>query len=615
MKVKNLLFCTLFFCCTLGIQNLNAQLVEKASITANEANFKMISPNSYLMEIAGPNSYYFKQEIAFTKNISLSNVDMKGKKFSDGTYKMQVTPIVTLSETIRQELAALRKENDQEKIAAYRLAHDLPAAVNVYNISFSIRNGEFVSPDQKEVRGVNLPKTALLWEQDLLSEQDHPVLYASLNNVDMEYGKPVWTSNALPLVRDNTPMIEDDQQFLDDVIVVGSICVGQDCNNGESFGFDTERLKENNLRIHFDDTSTSASFPSNDWRIRINDSANGGGNYFAVEDASGGKTPFLIEAGAPTNSLYVEDGGRIGIGTSTPVVTVHTKDGNTPTLRLEQDGTSGFTAQTWDLASNEANFFIRDATNGSTLPFRIFPGAPSNSITIEGTTGDVGMGTTSPTAPLHVRRTNGTASLLVEEASGTAGFRAMANLTNTAGGGMAFRMTNGTHSLDFNNTGAAGSEEFRINHIDGDSQELSLDQAGNLVITGTLTTATQTIPDYVFADDYKLMSLEELKAFIEREKHLPNIPSESEVEAQGKMVDLSVFQMLLLEKIEELTLYTLQQQETIDQQAEEIADLKTQLTKMETLETQLAELSQMVSALNKTHNSSDSSDKADGEKE
>ena len=128
MKIKNLLFCALFFCFTLGIQTLNAQLVEKASITANEANFKMISPNSYLMEIAGPNDYYFRQEIASTNNISLSNVDMEGKKFPDGTYKMQVTPIVTLSETIRQELADLRKENDQEKIAAYRLAHDLPAS-------------------------------------------------------------------------------------------------------------------------------------------------------------------------------------------------------------------------------------------------------------------------------------------------------------------------------------------------------------------------------------------------------------------------------------------------------------------------------------------------------
>ena len=72
---------------------------------------------------------------------------------------------------------------------------------------------------------------------------------------------------------------------LDDVIIDGSLCVGQDCVNGENFGFDTLRLKENNLRIHFQDTSNSASFPTNDWRIVVNDSSNGGSNHFSIEDS------------------------------------------------------------------------------------------------------------------------------------------------------------------------------------------------------------------------------------------------------------------------------------------------------------------------------------------
>ena len=76
-------------------------------------------------------------------------------------------------------------------------------------------------------------------------------------------------------------------------------------------------------------------------------------------------------------------------------------------MRLEQDGSSGFTPQTWDLAGNEANFFIRDASNGSTLPFRVFPGAPSNALIVEASTGDVGMGTTSPLGALHVENTTG----------------------------------------------------------------------------------------------------------------------------------------------------------------------------------------------------------------
>ena len=80
-----------------------------------------------------------------------------------------------------------------------------------------------------------------------------------------------------------------DQVFLDDLIVDGSGCFGMDCVNGEDFGFSTIRLKENNLRIQFTDTSTSSSFPTDDWQITINDSANGGENYFSVDNVSQGK--------------------------------------------------------------------------------------------------------------------------------------------------------------------------------------------------------------------------------------------------------------------------------------------------------------------------------------
>lgn len=192
-----------------------------------------------------------------------------------------------------------------------------------------------------------------------------------------------------------------DQVILDDLIVVGSVCVGLDCVNGESFGFDTLRLKENNVRIGVDDTSISGSFPSNDWQLTFNDSSNGGANKFSIDDIGGGRTPFTIEAGAPSNALYVDDSGSIGVGTATPVVEMHIVNGDSPTLRLEQDGSSGFTPQTWDLAGNETNFFVRDVTNGSKLPFKIKPGAPTNSLYVD-TDGDIGLGTQTPDADLHV---------------------------------------------------------------------------------------------------------------------------------------------------------------------------------------------------------------------
>ncbi|MCF3596471.1 hypothetical protein LZG00_21005, partial [Rhodobacteraceae bacterium LMO-12] len=207
----------------------------------------------------------------------------------------------------------------------------------------------------------------------------------------------------------------------DDVIVDGSLCVGNDCVSGEAFGFDTIRLKENNLRIKFDDTSNSASFPRNDWQLTANDTSNGGAEKFSIDDITGSRTPFTILAGARTNALFVDAQGDVGFGTSNPVVGLHSVSGNTPTLRLEQDGSSGFTAQTWDVAGNEAGFFIRDTTNGSTLPFRILPGASSQSLVIDGDN-NVGIGAgTNPEAALHVKRATGGPAEL---------FR----LTNNAGG-------------------------------------------------------------------------------------------------------------------------------------------------------------------------------------
>jgi hypothetical protein len=254
-----------------------------------------------------------------------------------------------------------------------------------------------------------------------------------------------------------------------------------DCANGESFGFDTFRLKENNLRIHFDDTSSSGSFPRNDWRIVINDTSNGGASYFAVEDSTAGTVPFRVVAGAGNNALYVDAQGDVGVGTSTPAVELQVTDGDSPTLRLEQNGSSGFTAQTWDVAGNETNFFVRDTTNGSKLPFRIRPGAPDNSIYVD-TDGDVGMGTASPSNSLHVRRSDGTAKVLIEEASSTVSNRELLELKNQgpvqlilndADTGIAWSLKNG----------ASG---FKIKSSDTDNQFI-LDESGNLTITGTLT--------------------------------------------------------------------------------------------------------------------------------
>ncbi len=258
----------------------------------------------------------------------------------------------------------------------------------------------------------------------------------------------------------------------DDLIVDGSACIGFDCVNGESFGFDTIRLKENNLRIKFDDTSVAASFPRNDWQLTANDSANGGASKFSIDDISGGRTPFTVTAGAPSHSIFVSSGGLVGFGTSVPSVDLHVKDGDTPTLRLEQDTSSGFAAQTWDVAGNETNFFVRDVTGGSTLPLRLRPGAPSNAIFVD-TDGDVGMGTSSVDSALHIQRNTGASAELLKLENNGGSF---ITLSNTAAGVDWFF----THE-----NAAAG--RFIITNSALPGEGLFYEQDGDMTIGGVLT--------------------------------------------------------------------------------------------------------------------------------
>jgi hypothetical protein len=88
-------------------------------------------------------------------------------------------------------------------------------------------------------------------------------------------------------------------------------------------------------------------------------------------------------------------------------------------MRLEQTNAGGFTAQTWDVAGNEANFFVRDVTGGSRLPFRIRPGAPTSSVDISAN-GDVGIGTASPDDKLDVTlNASGKAGITVQNSNAT----------------------------------------------------------------------------------------------------------------------------------------------------------------------------------------------------
>jgi len=250
-------------------------------------------------------------------------------------------------------------------------------------------------------------------EGDLLIGPVHPPAVTQTGSFSIRGGA------FLSMTLSENPGKVMDVVHADDVIVTGSLCVGFDCatDGSEDFGFDTIKLKENNLRIYFDDTSATTGFPANDWRIIANDSSSGGANYFAVEDATAARTPFKIVAGARNSSIFVSSTGRVGLGTAAPVLNLHIVQGDTPSIRLDQDTSSGWTAQVWDIAGNESNFFIRDTTGGSKLPFRIQPGTPTNTLTMK-SSGYVGIGTWSPDSNLEIESTGSNNVLSVQRTDG-----------------------------------------------------------------------------------------------------------------------------------------------------------------------------------------------------
>jgi hypothetical protein len=290
-----------------------------------------------------------------------------------GSYVWQVllTPRGAIDRELRERTLRARESGDVAAEQALRVA---------LHRAIVIQSGAFAIVDGKLVAGGAIEPAAPAKPGKSRGARLSPFAPASL----ADEGDPVPVDQVIP----------------DDLIVQGSLCVGFDCVNNESFGFDTIRLKENNTRIKFEDTS-AGTFPTIDWQLTANDSASGGASKFSIEDITDARVPFTITAGASTNSIFVDSTGRVGFRTSTPVLDLHVNTSNTPAARLEQNSSGGFTAQTWDIAGNEANFFVRDVTGGSRLPLRIRPGAPTSSVDISAD-GDVGIGTGSPDAKLHI---------------------------------------------------------------------------------------------------------------------------------------------------------------------------------------------------------------------
>lgn len=219
--------------------------------------------------------------------------------------------------------------------------------------------------------------------------------------------------------------------------------------------------------------------------------------------------------------------------------------------------------------------------------------------------GNVGIGTTAPTFSLHVNTPTATASLVAQSSVATGdadraiGFFRMINAGKTPNEtyNIAYRKLNGvyeclqsasvggstvnislfsyaTKSLTYGGNGVPGTTGLgTIAFMAGNVGIGTTNPLAKLSVNGTGTfngkvkcteieVLTAAFPDFVFNSNYNLRPLSEVESYINLNKHLPDVPSEATVVANG--LNLGEMNNTLLQKVEELTLYMIQLQKDND---------------------------------------------------
>ncbi|MDY7094869.1 MAG: tail fiber domain-containing protein [Acidobacteriota bacterium] len=399
----------------------------------------------WTLTVGGPDGFYQRQ--SFDANAAPA-LFVAGLVDGEYTWRLQANP--QLDPQIRAQLESARAGGDQEALQRLIDLGRLPAPAPAQGGAFQVRDGIILDPFLAE-SGAALAEDS----RQTAETGAHSVQAPALTNATEAYyvGNNLYVNN--------------------------SACIGGSCpTSGLSFGYDTIRLIENNLRIHFDDDSIG-SFPDRDWRLVVNDSSSGGRDRFSIEDATLNREIFTVKGGALPYSLYVDNGGKVGFGTSQPSVDLHVETGDTPELRLEQNVSSGFAEQAWDLAGNETSFFVRDATNGSTLPFRIRPGADTNSLVV-GSNSNVGIGILNPDANVRLQ-------VQADTSSNFGGLR----VENSGSGNIQTQFANTNGGWEWRQTFRSGDMIFDSQE-DG-ANEWEVDTGGNVTATSFNPTSDRNL--------------------------------------------------------------------------------------------------------------------------
>jgi hypothetical protein len=245
--------------------------------------------------------------------------------------------------------------------------------------------------------------------------------------------------------------------------------------------------------------------------------------------------------GVPNSTGAINRNGLVGIGIANPTAQLHIKapySGYPATFALENS------AGKYTISSNYGGYFDIDYS----IPF--------GSGTLAGKAISIGRFGTDYFVTIDMKQKTNFSS--TTQFTGVATFNNTVLIKNSR-----LLLSDGANQIELKSDGLIHAREIEVDLV--------------------------TIPDYVFADNYELMSLTELQKFIDLNHHLPSIKSAAEYEAHGS-IPLKELNIKLLEKVEELTLYTLEQQE-------EIEALKTANVEINLLKQQMAEMQKVLESL------------------
>lgn len=356
---------------------------------------------------------------------------------------------------------------------------------------------------------------------------------------------------------------------------------------------------------------------------------NDGSNTYFLLTNSGDKygswnayRPFYIEnttgsVGFADSKIYiVHSTGNLGLGTTAPKAKLHVNSGadnnyaailatsssgnnlvvnslnptnqNTEVFKLEHEF--------FDDPNNRKNGYISFFRGGdSSHGFLAFGSNGLERLRID-PEGNIGIGTSAPGAKLEVNE----GQILINSGDAVYCSKDKLGYSHQLIGTYQGWDRNSIYIAGYNNSNLSssfatkyvtfggpggGGERMRVNLMNGNvSIGTLLDDPGSLLTVNGVIHAkevkidlTGALADYVFNKDYDLMPLNKVEEYVNANSHLPEMPSAAEVKEKG--MSIGEMQNKMLQKIEELTLYVIQQQKTIDSQNRKIDELSKQLKK------------------------------------